>query len=119
MRTITSAEGRELLFARELTALTAEFIEYVRNVTGSRRDADVRHRARLLEGKAVHIPDVLADPEYDLSEAQRLGGVRTISGCRCCGKENRSASWLLTQERRCEPFTDKQIELVRPSPTRR
>ena len=34
----------------------------------------------LLEGKVVHIPDVLADPDYTFAEAQRLGGFRTILG---------------------------------------
>ena len=34
----------------------------------------------LLEGKTVHIPDVLADPEYTSSEAQKSGGYRTVLG---------------------------------------
>ena len=33
-----------------------------------------------LEGKAVHITDVLADPEYTWAEPQRLGGYRTMLG---------------------------------------
>ena len=32
------------------------------------------------KGKVVHIPDVQADPEYTLVEAQRLGDFRTILG---------------------------------------
>ena len=32
----------------------------------------------LLEGKVIHIPDVLADVEYNWAEAQKLGGYRTI-----------------------------------------
>jgi two-component system, NtrC family, sensor kinase len=34
----------------------------------------------LVEGKIVHITDVLADPEYTYLEAQRLGGFRTLLG---------------------------------------
>jgi GAF domain-containing protein len=34
----------------------------------------------LVEGKIVHIPDVLADPEYTYFEGQRLGGFRTLLG---------------------------------------
>src|SRR5262249_9711348 len=30
-----------------------------------------------LEGKTVHIPDVLADPEYTATDYQRLGGYRS------------------------------------------
>src|SRR5262245_29748183 len=33
-----------------------------------------------LEGRTVHIPDVLADPEYTFLEAQRRGGYRTALG---------------------------------------
>ena len=33
-----------------------------------------------LEGKIIHIPDVLADPEYTFLEGQRLGGWRTSLG---------------------------------------
>src|SRR5262249_27486529 len=31
-----------------------------------------------LERRTVHIPDVLADPEYQLIEAQKVGGYRTL-----------------------------------------
>src|SRR5262249_48941779 len=34
----------------------------------------------LVEGRAVHIPDVLADPEYALSEPQMIAGYRTTLG---------------------------------------
>ena len=34
----------------------------------------------LVEGKVVHITDVLADPEYTYLEGQRLGGFRTLLG---------------------------------------
>ena len=33
-----------------------------------------------VEQRTVHIPDVLADPEYQFTEAQRRGGFRTNSG---------------------------------------
>jgi two-component system, NtrC family, sensor kinase len=42
----------------------------------------------LLERRAVQIPDVLADPEYTLTETQRIGGYRTHLGC--CANEARS-----------------------------
>ena len=34
----------------------------------------------VLEGKTIHIPDVLADPEYTLREVAKLGGFRTMLG---------------------------------------
>jgi two-component system, NtrC family, sensor kinase len=34
----------------------------------------------VLEGKTVHIPDVLNDPEYSFMEGQSVGGYRTALG---------------------------------------
>ena len=48
----------------------------------------------VLEGKIVHIPDVLADPEYTWPNAQRLGGFAQCSAFRCCARAFRSASSL-------------------------
>jgi signal transduction histidine kinase len=64
-----------------------------------------------LECKVVHIPDVLADPEYTWHEGQRRGGLRAVLGVpllregRCIGSVN------LTRTSP-KPFSDKQIELV-------
>src|SRR5262249_56991906 len=33
-----------------------------------------------LERRTIHIPDVLADPEYTLVEAQQAGGFRAVLG---------------------------------------
>ncbi|MGB6287045.1 MAG: GAF domain-containing protein [Xanthobacteraceae bacterium] len=46
-----------------------------------------------LEGKTIHIPDVLEDPEYDFIEGQNTGGYRTVSACRSFAKALPSASW--------------------------
>ena len=66
---------------------------------------------RVVEGKIVHIPDVLADPEYTYFEGQRLGGFRTLLGVPLLrkGPQSGSSSYSATTVR---PFTDKQIELV-------
>ena len=45
----------------------------------------------LLEGKIIHIPDVLADPDYALVEAQKLGGFRTMLGVPLLREASRSA----------------------------
>jgi len=34
----------------------------------------------LREGTAVHVADVLADPDYTFSEAQKIAGFRTVLG---------------------------------------
>jgi signal transduction histidine kinase len=65
----------------------------------------------LLEGRAVHIPDALADPDYALKEAQKLGGYRTMLGVPMMREG--SAMGVLTLTRLLmRPFTEKQIELA-------
>jgi signal transduction histidine kinase/CheY-like chemotaxis protein len=65
----------------------------------------------LLEGKIVHIADVLADPDYTWAEAQRLGGFRTILGVPML-REGVPIGVLSLTRSEVRPFTDKQIELV-------
>src|SRR5947199_8703426 len=56
-----------------------EFQEYTeRNPILVNRGSVVGRTA--LEGGVVHIPDVLADPEYVRHDAQRLGGFRAALG---------------------------------------
>ena len=65
----------------------------------------------LLEGKVVHIPDVLADPGYTFVEAQRRGGFRTVLSVPML-REGTPIGVMALTRREVRPFTDKQIELV-------
>ena len=64
-----------------------------------------------LEGKTIHIPDLLADPEYTFLEAQKLGQVRANLGVPLLrgGKPIGALSLARSEP---EPFTARQIELV-------
>jgi GAF domain-containing protein len=64
-----------------------------------------------LEGRTLHIPDVLADPEYTFVEAQRVGRWRTALGVPLL-REGSPIGVLIVARRTVRPFTDKQIELV-------
>jgi len=65
----------------------------------------------LLEGRVIHIADVLADPDYTWAEAQRLGGYRTVLGVPML-REGIPTGVLTLTRSEVRPFTEKQIELV-------
>jgi GAF domain-containing protein len=64
-----------------------------------------------LEGKAVQIVDVLADPEYTFGEAQKLGGGRATLGVPLL-REGTPIGALALQRTEPQPYSQKQIELV-------
>jgi signal transduction histidine kinase len=101
-------EGR--LVRAEAYGYSLEFIEHLRSLPVEPGRGSAMGRA-LLEGRAVHIPDVLADPDYALKEAQKLGGYRTMLGVPMMREG--SAMGVLTLIRlQMRPFTEKQIELA-------
>jgi GAF domain-containing protein len=65
----------------------------------------------LLSGKAVQIPDVMADPEYTYPEQQRAGGYRTLLGVPLL-RSGETIGVLFLGRKTVDSFTDKQIELV-------
>src|SRR5262245_40434028 len=64
-----------------------------------------------LEGKAVHIPDVLADPEYTATGYQKAFGYRTNLGVPLLREGTTIGVFSLTRDK-VHPLTDKQIELA-------
>jgi GAF domain-containing protein len=64
-----------------------------------------------LEGRIVHIPDILADPEYKKTEVTRLGGWRTMLGVPLMREGVPIGALTLTRSE-VRPFSEKQIELV-------
>ena len=64
-----------------------------------------------LEGKAVHIPDVLSDPEYDATGLRDVTGYRTVLAIPLLRDGAAIGNFALTRDE-VDPFTEKQIELV-------
>jgi PAS domain S-box-containing protein len=64
-----------------------------------------------LERRAVHIPDVLEDPEYTFREGQKIVGFRTLLGIPLLREDSLIGLFAISRTR-VEPFTDKEIELA-------
>jgi signal transduction histidine kinase len=89
---------------------TAEFIEYVGSVSLPPGRGSLTGRV-LLEGKAIQIHDVLADPDYSWPKAQKLGGFRTALGVPLL-REGSPIGVILLSRNTVRPFDEKHIELA-------
>src|SRR5262245_20058383 len=65
----------------------------------------------VLEGKAVHVADIKADPEMKLTVGSGFANVRTVLGVPMLREGTPTGVLVLTRST-VEPFTEKQIELV-------
>jgi signal transduction histidine kinase len=65
----------------------------------------------IVEGKVVHINDIMTDPEFTFTEAAKVGGLRTMLGVPML-REGTPIGVIVLQRRTVRPFTRKQIELV-------
>jgi signal transduction histidine kinase/putative methionine-R-sulfoxide reductase with GAF domain len=65
----------------------------------------------VLEGRAVQIADVLAEPNYAMTDAQRVAGFRTVLGVPLMRGGAPIGVIILTRNI-VRPFGEKQIELV-------
>src|SRR5262249_16418394 len=65
----------------------------------------------ILEGRAIHVPDVLADPEYNRPRLQDFVSVRAGLGVPLV-REGTVVGVFTLQRREPRPYSQKQIELV-------
>ncbi len=66
----------------------------------------------LLEGRTIHIHDVLAEPGYERKDSARLGAYRTLLAVPMLRGTEAIGVISMSRGGQVEPFTDKQIELV-------
>jgi signal transduction histidine kinase len=103
-------EKNGAFYRAEAFGFSQEFQDFVKNIAIKPERGSGFGRV-LLEGKVIHIPDVLADPEYVQSEMQRLGSYRTVLGIPMM-RENKTIGVLTLTRSEVRPFTEKQIELA-------
>jgi len=106
----TEKDASYYVQARTRESSTPEYDEHLRTLSFAPGRGSVVSRV-LLEGKSVHIPDVLADPEYTLRETARLAGYRTSLGVPLL-REGSPIGLLVLQRATVRPYTDKEIELA-------
>jgi two-component system, NtrC family, sensor kinase len=109
-KTLITRQKNGVFYRAEGYGLSRELMDYVRDIPIEPERGSASGRA-LLEGRAVHIPDVKADPEYTLMEAQRLGDYRTVLTVPML-REGVPTGVLSLTRSEVRPFTDKQIELA-------
>ena len=63
------------------------------------------------DGRIIHIHDVLSEPDYKMTGAAKLGGIRTMLGVPLL-REGTPIGVIALQRKAVRPFTQKQIELV-------
>ncbi|MGB8588775.1 MAG: GAF domain-containing protein, partial [Pseudolabrys sp.] len=65
----------------------------------------------VLECRTIHIPDVLADPDYALTEGQKIGDYRAVLAVPLM-REGVAVGVLVLARAESRPFANKQIELA-------
>src|SRR5262249_3600696 len=63
--------------------------------------------------QAIHIPDVMQDPEYTYNEGQKVIGFRTLLGIPLLREDTLIGIFAICRTH-VEPFTPKEIELASP-----
>ncbi len=94
-----------------LHGFPSEAVVEMKNVAVDMNSATIASRA-LRQCAVVHVADVNTDPDYPKTPAQTLGGVRTVLSVPLV-REGRPIGAITLSRIRVDPFTPKQIELIR------
>ena len=90
--------------------MPADFREYLQ-ANPFRLDRGSLSGRAALECRPVHVPDVLADPDFTQHETQKLGGFRSALAAPLMRDGSPIGSIFLTRAA-VDPFTQQEIELI-------
>jgi two-component system NtrC family sensor kinase len=107
---ISRREGEQYRSAAN-TGFTPEFHAFMQSHALTPGRGSIVGRVAL-EKRVIQIADVTVDAEYTLSEATTMSGQRTALGVPLL-REDDLIGVIVLARRRVEPFTNRQIELVR------
>ena len=99
-----------VFFRAEAYGYPDQYLEYARTIPIAADRGSAIGRA-LLEGTAIHVPDVLADPEYTFTEGQRLAHFRAVLAVPML-RQGAPIGVMAISRKEARPFTQKQIELA-------
>ena len=88
----------------------ADYIKWLAQNLAKADRGSISGRA-VIERATIHIPDVLADPEYTRLDSQKRGQTRSLLGVPLL-REGVPIGVIALHRTEVRPFTDKQIELV-------
>jgi class 3 adenylate cyclase len=106
---IARVSGDRLQFIA-FSKVQPEYSEFMRRLSPKIDRGSVSGRA-VIDRKIVHLPDVLADPEFTMFEAQKRQGFRTGLAVPLL-REGTPIGVFFLMRPTVDPFTEKQIELV-------
>jgi len=107
---IATRDG-DIYRATSTFAMRPEWDRRVRDVVFKPDRSTITGRAAL-ERRVVHVPDITADPEYGLAGSATIGGIRTNLGVPLL-REGEPIGVIALARTRVEPFSERQVELVR------
>ena len=107
---IAIREGDVYRMAANYNPVTPEYDAYFRDRLMPADRGSVTGRT-VLEGRIIHVANVMSDPEFALTEVVKHGGARTVLGVPLL-REGVVAGVIILGRKPVQPFTDRQIELV-------
>jgi GAF domain-containing protein len=87
-----------------------DFADYAKDIPVQPERGTITGRT-LLEGRIIHVDDVLADPEYHFDGQKLSGDPRTFLGVPLL-REGKPVGVIVLARRAVKPFSAKQIQLV-------